>query len=162
MIGRAPFRHYSDIGVSIRAPDPIRRGFTCDCGQPKGADDPACVRCRHTCECGNRKPYTAEACKRCEYLDGSARYGCAYVIDALRGTDGLTIVELRDQLGRQREALQRTLNRLVETGRVRRYWREDYAGTRQQRTLQSREPVEIRNVSGCWVYALDGDERRAS
>lgn len=109
------------------------------------------------CECGNPKPSDSEGCARCRFLDGTARWG--FVIDALRGTDGLSLRELAEATGHHREALQRTMKKLLDVGRVRRYWREiDSTLTHRGHANFGKRIVEVRSGGdGCWVYALDGD-----
>lgn len=88
------------------------------------------------CDCGNPKSSNMEACHRCAFLDGSYPQQ-AEIIDALRGTDGLTTAELLSITGRFDSALRRSLKTLLQNGRVRRYWRD----------------------SGECVWALDARER---
>jgi hypothetical protein len=93
------------------------------------------------CECGQPKSYGSVACLRCIYLDG-AHPKQAAVIYALRGTDGLSLIELCELVDGHvsnsvRTGMQRTMTRLAKAGRVRRYWRED-------------------DGSSCWAYTLDG------
>lgn len=110
-----------------------------------------------TCECGNERSRNAQACKRCTYLDGVRE--AAFVIDALRGTDGLSITEICALTGTTyHEAMQRALKRLMRIGRVRRYWRETDAHLVER--SPSRRKWGTRGGSGCWVYALDGATER--
>ena len=112
------------------------------------------------CECGNEKSTKMDACNRCTYLDGTARWG--FIIDALRGTDGLTLAELAAITGKHREALQRTFKRLLEIGRVRRYLRET-DGMEVTRNMfgKGRRTARI-GAPEQWVYILDGDWERAA
>jgi hypothetical protein len=93
------------------------------------------------CECGQPKSYGSTACLRCIYLDGE-RPKQAAVIYALRGTDGLSLVEICELVNGYsthsvRTGMQRTMTSLMKVGRVRRYLRDDEG-------------------ANCWAYALDG------
>lgn len=103
-----------------------------------------------TCECGKRKKRSEPACPRCAYLDyGGLRRGgpnCnkqMLVIALLMGTDGMSIRELCNAMGRGYSdnipAMQRTMDSLLEKRRVRRYPREGDEGGAWH-----------------WAYALDG------
>lgn len=88
------------------------------------------------CDCGNPKSSNMEGCHRCQFLDG-ARAQQTDIINALRGTDGLTTAELLAATGRFDSALRKSLKTLLTNGRVRRFWRDDKV----------------------WVWTLDARER---
>jgi hypothetical protein len=106
------------------------------------------------CECGRPKSHGASACNRCGYLDGCTDL-IGFAIAALRGCDGLSLVELREAVYGSATTCRnpdRILLRLVQTlmarGRLRRYWREIEV---------DRRAGECRwgHGLGCWVYSLD-------
>jgi len=111
------------------------------------------------CECGRPKSSGARGCARCTHLDGVTP-AQAEIIAALRGTDGLSVAEIVDELGdagdSQYSATHRTVVRLVEQGRLRRYWRESDAVDRLNGHVSAND--------GHWVYALWGaaEKRRAA
>lgn len=113
---------------------------------------------RSECECGNPKTPNSEACKRCTYLDGNT--GSAYIIAALRGSNGMTIRELCEVLGLRYESgrgnagVLRTCQRLERRGRVRRYWREIDQHDVVRRVFGHRRQRTHAGGSGCWVYVL--------
>lgn len=111
------------------------------------------------CECGGPKSARASACKRCLYLDGERRIA-GEVIAALRGTDGLSLREICEQVrGEQshsaRTAMLRVVQVLMRKQRVCRYWREmdSHEITTERSGIAARLK---RGGNGCWVYILDG------
>jgi hypothetical protein len=113
------------------------------------------------CLCGAAKVWTSECCERCAYLDGTHAIDVE-VIAAMRGTDGMSLVDLHHALGRHssvtsgRRGILRVVQRLEGAGRIRRYWCDGDSRTVTSRMF-GREEIE-RNVgsAGYWVYALDG------
>jgi hypothetical protein len=113
------------------------------------------------CECGERKSTSARCCHRCAYLDGWTETQ-AHVIDSLRGMDGLSVREIceavfgRHDANSARSAI-RTLQILMKSGRIRRYWYEGKRGTQRHRAGLD---ITIHEAAmGCWMYVLDGDFR---
>lgn len=131
----APLPHVS-LAELLRAPVARNRSPTCDCSAPKRPQD--------------------DQCARCAYLDGPSRAPLQrLVIDALRGTDGLSIHELCKAVhGHFDASVQRSMLRVVlqllANGRVRRYWVERNVEGSQWGRYSAQ-------VGGAWwVYALDG------
>ena len=108
------------------------------------------------CECGNRKTKDATACMRCEYLDGNKN--AALVVAALRQLGSLTVRELADETRSWPQTTQRTLQRMLETGRVRRFWREadTFNAVKNIFAIGGGRTTRTGRISndGCWVYAL--------
>lgn len=107
------------------------------------------------CECGAKKPSGTTGCARCRFLDGEHPEQ-ATLIGALRGTDGMSISELVDDLQRLPSALSRSLALLLQSGRVRRYWREADPISTTQRGRNGAGQRAVRSNGGHWVYALNG------
>lgn len=147
-VARAAAMRHGAVAEAIRAKDPEQYSRTCDCGEPK--------------------EFTAEACDRCTYLDGGKigrGNGCsnaAEVIAALRGTDGLSIPDILRELGRSPtrggayRGIHRTLQAMLRSGRVRRYWREGEPTVIVAEPFGNDRRPRCGAGGGCWVYQLWG------
>jgi len=142
--------------------------------------DPELVpNCTLECECGRPKQRTLECCSRCRYLDvgspvatpfanGYTTGRHAQIIAALRGTDGLTILELCRELGLNtdnnngRVSMLRTMKLLIKQRRVRRVWLEaDVYELDPARLGKAPERLGRRRANqGSWLYLLDGLSER--
>lgn len=112
------------------------------------------------CECGNEKrSKRAPACERCLYLDGWLPKQAA-VIHALRGTDGLSLRELVEEIYKRDDrnatsSMLRTVQRMERDKRIRRYERENDSVEIEGERFGIARNFK-RSGSACWVYALDG------
>lgn len=109
------------------------------------------------CECGTVKHPTSPTCQRCAYLDGSTT-NMADIIEALRGTDGLTLREICEATGRDKRRMHDSLQALMASGRVRRYMVELDAVT--ARRGGGLDGWDVGVGASAWAYVLDGDARR--
>lgn len=114
------------------------------------------------CACGSPRMSGADCCARCAYLDGVGRRDSASrVIDALRGSDGMSLVALCEALDMNENidsglrTMWRWVKRLMKEGRVRRYWVED-SSTDKHSAFGVMAPKAI----SCWAYCLDGKTER--
>lgn len=116
---------------------------------------------RADCECGRPKEIDLGACDRCLYLDGDETLR-GKVIEVLRGTDGMNLRELCEELGMNpdnsygQRTLRRPLSELLDDGRIRRYWRENDSVPRLARVFGRSEEVEQSGAGGGWAYVLAG------
>lgn len=113
-----------------------------------------------TCECGRPRSKTASACPRCSFLDGTRGHGG--IIAALRTCDGLTARELAGYLGvANKEGVIRACVKLVNRGRLRRYWREIETRRAMGRTFgKTLGIITIGGGGGEWVYTLSAESTR--
>lgn len=108
------------------------------------------------CECGNSKSRKSKACDRCLFLDGR-RQDWGIVIDAMRGSRGMSLLELCEatksgvEFSNHRRAMLRTMQTLMEQGRVRRYWRE---GDEFAVSNAWGRGANSCGAGGCWAYVL--------
>lgn len=112
-----------------------------------------------TCECGRAKTKDSEACTRCRHLDGECPT-VAQLISILREYNGMSTSDLAATAGRWDTAIWRTLKTMLESGRVRRYWRESDCREGIGRSRHGGTQRYNLSNSGHWVYALDGDWER--
>lgn len=132
--------------ASVRQPAPPR-SVPCDCGEPRAPGLDCCARCAH--------------------LDGIGRRDrAADVIEALRGSDGMSLRELcrvlgmDDSLGNGTRSMWRWVKRLMDEGRIRRYWHEDSTASTEHVESFRNGDGEKRGAVGCWAYCLDGKTER--
>lgn len=109
------------------------------------------------CECGNPKTPKSLSCQRCRYLDGGTPVAM-HAIMMLRGTDGLTIRELCEEVyGRvdtnATVSMLRILQRLTRTGRIRRYM--DEIQDTSPRTVFGK--YKAHSMAEAYRYALWGE-----
>lgn len=112
----------------------------------------------NVCQCGNAKSSAAQACRECARLDGS-KPRQALIIDTLRGTDGLSIREICEELdgyvdhsGNYATAM-RSLQSLIRDGRVRRFKRESNGVSINVFGMHG---VYAEQALTEWAYILDG------
>jgi predicted transcriptional regulator len=71
------------------------------------------------CDCGQQKDrFDHQACKRCMYLDGRTASDFELIQLLREASDGYTAKALAGELGRERESVHVSLQRLRQTGRV--------------------------------------------
>lgn len=108
------------------------------------------------CDCGQVKYAGDECCPKCVYLDGETdrKRMEPFIISVLRVEEELTIAEIQDRVGHSHRHTLRALQRLLEAGRVRRWWQEfERPGVHWTR---DRELTGGTATSGRWVYRLWG------
>jgi len=122
------------------------------------------------CDCGNPKPSgKVEECGRCAFLDSGGRVQTlfgkvfdrqAHVIAALRTVDGMSLEDLCVAVGMDasvkngRRSMLRTVQRLMKSGRLSRYWDEsEFDGKCFGMSCIRR--------AGFWRYSLSQGMRRA-
>lgn len=105
------------------------------------------------CDCGRPKFAGNESCSHCRYLDGAV-YSDSQIIAALRQVGWLTLTEMGSMVSCLPNALQRPVTRLLESGRVRRQWRENDAREATGRSRNGgRQRMNV-GAGGAWEYSL--------
>lgn len=118
------------------------------------------------CDCSRLRAHDAEACSRCQYLDGDETQR-GRILAALRGTDGLNLRELCEELGLKpgnsngQRQIRRPLYQLMEARRIRRYWRDNDLVAVPRSLFGRRDTITaMAGGEGCWAYVLDGKTER--
>src|SRR5678816_3470413 len=127
------------------AKEPLNHSVRCQCGEPKGNRDVCCSRCGYLDRGwirGVDKPGTTKSA----------------VIEALRGTDGLTLTELAAETELLPRSILRSLRPMLDNGRVRRYWREDVNCNAGYQVSSYRNGTATLGLGAiaAWAYVLDG------
>ncbi len=88
--------------------------------------------CSDHCECGGSKRRNSLACDRCAFLDGTTDSNMELIHILRDVADGLTCEAIAHETGRHREAVYRSLEKLMARGRVvRRQLSGDESGSKR-------------------------------
>lgn len=130
------------------------------CARKRGHSVTPKLRAR--CECGERISSDVTCCARCAHLDGlDGKASIGTVVAAMRGSDGMSLRELCEAVGINSDLnngtrqMWRWVQKLMESGRIRRYWRESSGDITKMESYRG-GTSERADAVGCWAYVLNG------